>query len=308
MSYRGKEKIVDDQLPLYNNYEKANAQSGDTWKSSSGTGTMLIRKILFKTGLSQIELLILGSIALSWIVLVHFCERTHVKYVIGKCRWHKWEKWAQDGHAPHRVALVADPQLVDGNSYPDRANIVNALVTKISDNYLHRNYRFVQHMIDLDSIVFLGDLFDGGREWNDNLWFQEYKRFNDIFPSQPNRRTIQSIPGNHDIGFEVIDQHRLKRFVAFFGPNNDFIEFGNHSIVLLDSISLSSEFPEVQRPAHEYLENVNNYLNPNFPRVLLSHVPLFRDNIKQACGPKKSHPILSPFKRGNNIKRSFLRN
>lgn len=298
MSYRGKEKILEDQLPLYNEDLVHSKSSGSVWKPSSLKESKYLSKILWKTGLSEIDIMILGSIGLSWIVLVHFCERTHVKYVMGKCRWKNWEKWAKDGHDPHRIALVADPQLVDGNSYPERPDLVNALVTKISDNYLHRNYRFLQHQIDPDAIVFLGDLFDGGREWNDKMWFQEYQRFNDIFPSQPNRRTIQSIPGNHDIGFEIIDPHKLKRFVAFFGPNNDFVEFGNHSIVLLDDISLSSEFPEVRKPAEEYLDSINDLMNPNFPRVLMTHVPLFRDNMKQVCGPKRESSNPFPVQKG----------
>ena len=37
-----------------------------------------------------------------------------------------------------------------------------------------------------DTTIFLGDLFDGGRYWDDKQWIDEYKRFTKIFPkNQP---------------------------------------------------------------------------------------------------------------------------
>jgi predicted MPP superfamily phosphohydrolase len=115
------------------------------------------------------------------------------------------------GAEPHRVALVADPQLIDPHSYPGRPWPINALTMLITDNYLRRSYNQLQWQLDPDSVFFLGDLFDGGREWKtahgkfedpewgphpkheqkylkkwhksygEFYWLQEYARFGKIF-------------------------------------------------------------------------------------------------------------------------------
>lgn len=81
----------------------------------------------------------------------------------------------------------------------------------ITDNYLRRSYNQLQWQLDPDSVFFLGDLFDGGREWKtahgkfedpawgphpkgeqkylkkwhktygEFYWLREYARFGDIF-------------------------------------------------------------------------------------------------------------------------------
>ena len=119
-----------------------------------------------------------------------------------------------------------------------------------------------------DSTLFLGDLFDGGREWatadssspekrykkyGPDFWAQEYKRFAELFlrgwmrglptivTSPMGRRLIASVPGNHDLGFASGIQPAVKsRFDAHFGPLNRVDVLGNHSVVSLDTVSLSA--------------------------------------------------------------------
>ena len=119
-----------------------------------------------------------------------------------------------------------------------------------------------------DSTLFLGDLFDGGREWataessspeeqykkyGTNFWLKEYRRFSVLFlqgwahgfqssrAAPFGRRIIASVPGNHDLGFASGIQPAVKsRFDAFFGPLNRVDVLGNHSVVSLDSVSLSA--------------------------------------------------------------------
>lgn len=299
MSYRGKEK-ASDLLPVYN--DSGNGQlelqgkKWRVWKKQVG-GIERLKSWIDVEEFTTRDANIVGSVIISWVIIVNFVERIHVKYVLRKCQWKHWEQWQPDGD-PHRIVLIADPQLVDENTYPERPDILNYFVKKLSDNYLHKCYRFMQHYIDPDTIFFLGDLFDGGREWNDDLWFKEYRRFNKIFPKQPNRRTIQSLAGNHDIGFETIDINRLKRFSAFFGPPNDFIELGNHTIVLIDSISLSSEDPAIKNKPRQFLDNLNDLIQHQFPRILLTHVPLYRYNNKQLCGSLRESSNLFPIQKG----------
>lgn len=118
-----------------------------------------------------------------------------------------------------------------------------------------------------DSVLFLGDLFDGGREWatrtttspeesykkiNDNFWRKEYGRFMKIFLdpwlNQENapldsrgRKLIASLPGNHDLGFgNGIQEPVRQRFQAYFGESNRVDVIGNHTFVSVDTPSLSA--------------------------------------------------------------------
>lgn len=116
------------------------------------------------------------------------------------------------GSHPHHLVLVADPQIIDPHSYPNQPWPISSLVMMITDNYLRRGYGALQRRLQPDSLFFLGDLFDGGREWTtrqgefvdpqlgrkrpteeanlldkwhhkygEDYWLQEYDRFSDIF-------------------------------------------------------------------------------------------------------------------------------
>lgn len=106
---------------------------------------------------------------------------------------------------------MADPQLIDPHSYPGRPWPLNPLTVMVTDNYLRRSYNQLQQQLHPDTLFFLGDLFDGGREWKtahgefkdyawaphpkseekylktwnrkygEDFWLHEYKRFGDIF-------------------------------------------------------------------------------------------------------------------------------
>lgn len=133
---------------------------------------------------------------------------------------------------------------------------------------MRRAYSRIQTELYPDTVFFLGDLFDGGREWStrttkspekqyqrygDSYWLNEYRRFGDIFfkhwgdggmqprPGQPGRKLISSLPGNHDLGFAKGVQMGVRdRFHAYFGDGNRIDVVGNHSFVSIDSVSLSA--------------------------------------------------------------------
>ena len=213
---------------------------------------------------------------------------------------------------PHHLIFVADPQLIDPHSYPSRPWPLNPLTMMITDNYLRRGYSNLQHILEPDTTMFLGDLFDGGREWKtaqgdfddpswapphpkdeapyvkswnrkygEDYWLQEYARFNDIFfkplgqpgkhhhgQGQKGRKVVASLPGNHDLGFG--DQVKVAvrdRFTAYFGEGNRVDVLGNHTVVSVDTVSLSagssdavrihkSELEAVYGPAEKFLQNV----------------------------------------------------
>jgi hypothetical protein len=166
------------------------------------------------------------------------------------------------------VLLIADPQLVDPHTYPNRPWPLSTLTVAYTDRYLRRSYRYLQEHLRPDATLFLGDLFDGGREWGTTessspeqrykkygtgFWIKEYIRFSNMFlrswyKGQPaslaepeGRRILASLPGNHDLGFAAgIQQPVKERFDAYFGPLNRIDIIGNHSFVHLDTVSLSA--------------------------------------------------------------------
>lgn len=283
MSYRGKEK-PEDRLPLHND-------------SDDGKGRFLAPHAAASRRSWASHRQILAYLLALWVVLIHVFERVAIRRALLACQWDDWEQW-QKGLVPHRIVLVGDPQIVDAHTYPDRPALFNFLIQRISDNYLYRNHVNMHTVLDPDTTIFLGDLFDGGREWEDDEWFREYQRFNRVFPQPPNRRTISSLPGNHDIGYHEILWARLKRFAAFFGESNDYFELGNHYVIVLDGILLLHPDPVIHQEARHFLETLNDRLNPLLPRILLIHVPLYHFNDQQPCGPLREKKGKFPVMRG----------
>lgn len=317
-------------------------------------------------------------------VVLLYGERWVFNSKVSSCDWDHWEKWPKDAK-PHHLVFVADPQIIDPHSYPGRPWPINPLTVLITDNYLRRGYRAMQRRLHPDSLFFLGDLFDGGREWKtregkfvdpkwgrgrskeekklvqtwhdkygEDFWLHEYERFGDIFfehfndggeaPGawQRGRKLVTSLPGNHDLGFGAQVQVSVRdRFSAFFGDVNRVDVVGNHTIVSVDSVSLSADTSEwknqhdlqpIYGPVNEFLDGVKtlkrkaveeelrHYYDlqgglryphhveelerskptwgnspeaekadgPDFPTILLTHVPLYRAP-GTPCGPQREH-------------------
>lgn len=140
---------------------------------------------------------------------------------------------------------------------------------KYTDLYLRKSFQLLQDTLDPDTVIFLGDLFDGGREWatqdgaisdqqwkkyGDTFWLNEFNRFGGIFfgPWRHSKHTerewvsfpkmIATLPGNHDLGLGTGIRPRVRRrFNAYFGPGNRVDVIGNHSFVSVDTLSLSAK-------------------------------------------------------------------
>lgn len=238
-------------------------------------------------------------IVVAWGLLINYYERTVVKRAMKKCRWDHWEEWPETAEA-YRVGLLADPQIMDDYSYSGRPKFLNYLTSLVVDNYHRRNWKFMQYYLEPDTTFFLGDLFDGGRYWDDSTWIEEYKRFNSIFPKKPKSKTVMTIPGNHDIGFgNDIMEHSLSRFKTYFGEPSSNMDLGNHTFVLLDTISLSDRVnPKISEIPKKFLDEFALEDHP-LPRILLSHVPLYRDPNKQVCGEKRESKDPFPLQQGD---------
>ncbi|KAF2831229.1 hypothetical protein CC86DRAFT_463171 [Ophiobolus disseminans] len=232
---------------------------------------------------------LVNALVLLWWAVLYWGERGIFNGAINTCDWDTWEKW-EAGANPHRLIFVADPQLIDPHTYPGRPWPLNPLAYKYTDLYLRRTYSRLQTTLYPDTIFFLGDLFDGGREWatrtsvspekqyrkyGDRFWINEYRRFGNIFfkhwgdggldprPGQPGRKLISSLPGNHDLGFGKGVQVGVRnRFNAYFGDGNRIDVIANHTFVSIDSVSLSAvgqeaseEVEHLWRPTTDFLEN-----------------------------------------------------
>lgn len=156
---------------------------------------------------------------------------------------------------------------MDPHTYPGRPWPLSTLTVKYTDQYLRRSFSSIQRSLAPDSVLFLGDLFDGGREWatenssspekrykryKDSFWRKEYRRFVKVFSDQwhegdsgstapRGRKMIASLPGNHDLGFGSGIQLPVRdRFQTFFGNGNRVDVIGNHTFVSVDTVSLSA--------------------------------------------------------------------
>lgn len=231
--------------------------------------------------------LLVVAMAAVWLALMHHLERKRFANAFSSCHWSGWEPWdsAGLGARPHRVAIVADPQIIDDYTYPGLPRLLQLVFRKFTDNYLHQSYRYLQSVLDPDTTVFLGDLFDGGRDWDNATWTAEYDRFNRIFPLRTDRATFRGLPGNHDIGLQNISVATRARFAEHFGASNDCYVLGNHSFLQLDTISYMHDDPAVHTEARTFVETVQSTLDPNFPRIVLTHVPFHRNSVLEPCGP-----------------------
>lgn len=250
----------------------------------------------------QVSFSYIHLLILIWIAVIYYGERVYPRNAISNCTWPRNKNWPSEAN-PTRVALIADPQLIDDHTYPGRNRILQRISEFVVDLYLRRNWVYINSQLDPDANLFLGDLFDGGREWDDKVWEQEYIRWNKIFTKPPYKRTIMSLPGNHDIGYgNTIVYSSLQRFTTFFGEPSSTIEIGNHTVVLLDTISMLNTDNETiyGKPytfLNELVQQEDFYDNKKHPRILLTHVPLFRDPM-HPCGRHRESKKPLPYVKG----------
>ncbi|KAI8141942.1 Metallo-dependent phosphatase-like protein [Fennellomyces sp. T-0311] len=178
------------------------------------------------------------------------------------------------------MLLVGDPQMTDAYSY-DRPGILLRISEFYSDLYMRRNYRHLNRQLAPQATLFMGDLMDGGREWDDVGYQGQVDRFKRLFRSS---KPQYFMVGNHDIGFgNGIKNNVLKRFENAFGPTSYSFNTTGYSIVVLDTVSLSATNDLSSKQTA--LDLLDRHLPPH-PRILFTHVPLYRPP-GTACGPER---------------------
>ncbi|KAJ1987991.1 hypothetical protein EDC05_005545 [Coemansia umbellata] len=221
-----------------------------------------------------------------WAVLLFVGEIGLYYWHINSCNW-PTSPTADSTH----VAIIADPQIVDHYSY-GQTGLLLRLVEFYTDIYMRKSYRLLQDIQQPSVIINLGDLMDGGREWADDDWLPEYQRYRSIFTARYPMR-VYEMAGNHDIGIgNTVVQGALERFHKTVGPTNQVIELGGHQIVLLDTLTLESDSPEVSSASNKLVEWLAKQNDEHKPRLLFTHVPMWRPN-NTLCGPlRQSLPWL----------------
>ncbi|GEQ68475.1 hypothetical protein JCM33374_g2143 [Metschnikowia sp. JCM 33374] len=200
--------------------------------------------------------------------------------------------WAPvDSQKQTNVLLVADPQLIDNHTYPGRNELLLQLSKHTVDVYIKQNYKALVTQLQPDYIIFLGDYLDNGRSSSDKYYAKEFRRFERIFNRWPRykrgERWLTNVAGNHDIGFgDGVKLPSRERFIASFGMPNEKHIIDGVEFLSVDTISYSAASEQINDDSRQFVKQLSSEKSP---RVLLSHVPFFRDTEKLTCGPLREH-------------------
>ena len=229
-----------------------------------------------------------------WMVALWYGEEAVFTNSVEACAWGQWEGWPATA-TPHHVVLVADPQLVDPHTYPGRPWPLSSLTMSYTDLYMRKSFQRITQTLSPDSVFFLGDLFDGGREWTTGsgfsdervspdkrwrkyatkYWVSEYGRFSRIFFDtwlrgtskswHGQRKLVAGLPGNHDLGLgNGVRLPVRRRFQTYFGNGNRVDIVGNHTFVSIDTVSLSAKGqPKEESPTRMRVNGENVTMDHN---------------------------------------------
>ncbi|KAI9286381.1 Metallo-dependent phosphatase-like protein [Umbelopsis sp. AD052] len=176
---------------------------------------------------------------------------------------------------PYNIMIIGDPQLTDKYSY-GRKGVIQWITEFYSDQYMRRNWKKLNRKLRPDAVVFLGDLMDGGREWpDDREWKEEVNRFKALFKPLDSSTKVLYMAGNHDVGFgDGIRTNIVNRFKSEFGDTSYELFLDSHSIVMIDSVSMSSTDPNIHQQPRDFVREIRP---SDKPRILFTHVPLYRE-------------------------------
>lgn len=211
----------------------------------------------------------------TWVITFYLQERYLTYSKILYCQWPKVSQLEQTN-----VLLIADPQLIDGHTYPGRNHLLLKLSQHTVDTYIKKNYNALLDTLSPNYIMFLGDLLDNGRGSSDSYFNGEFGRFNRIF--KPNNKMYLNVPGNHDIGFgNGVNIPYRNRFESSFGVSNRIFDINGVEFITLDTPSISSTEESINKVSRDFLASIDS---KSKPRILLTHIPLYRDP-GLSCGP-----------------------
>ncbi|KAJ9190492.1 hypothetical protein P3X46_001687 [Hevea brasiliensis] len=243
--------------------------------------------------------LLYGEMLAFWVPSIWSCSWPHLHHSpLSSTNSTVKEVGAQSDYV--KVAVLADPQLMDRTSLhlPPKSFALET-AQFYTDLYMRRAFFSSILPFKPDVILFLGDYFDGGPYLSDQEWQESLHRFRHIFGMNAEGRytdmQVYFIPGNHDIGYASINSHKpevVRRYVEGFGIRNYRFTAGKVEFIAVDAQTLDGHPQEnLASVTWEFVKNVSTDIQL-VPRVLLTHIPLYRrDNTN--CGPHRSSPIIN---------------
>ncbi|XP_071724202.1 cell division control protein 1-like, partial [Rutidosis leptorrhynchoides] len=195
-----------------------------------------------------------------------------------------------------KVAVIADPQVMDRTSLPLAPNSVALEIVQFyTDLYMRRAFFSSILPFKPDALLFLGDHFDGGPYLLNQEWQESYSRFKHIFGLNSEERfsdiQVYYLSGNHDIGYANMVSHYpqlVERYEKGFGIRNFRFKVGRVEFVAIDAQTVDGK---LGKSTWDFIKNMSSDVQLS-SRVLLTHIPLYRPD-STPCGPHRSSPIIN---------------
>ncbi|KAI9459089.1 Metallo-dependent phosphatase [Russula earlei] len=243
---------------------------------------------------------------IAWLAVVLWFELGIFITAGTRCRW--------PDPATH-ILLIADPQILDQRSYPERNSFLRAVSRIFVDMNLRKAWR-VAKGTHPHAVIFLGDMMDNGFA---DMPIEEYqesiRRFRSIF-SAPRSLPVYYIPGNHDVGLgnrQGTSTSARYRYKTVFGPLAQQAFLGGHSLFMIDAPALVDEDWHREESGRNrtaglpqelaYLRHIRAQHNADAPLILFTHIPLYRLP-GSSCGPLREKGSL-PAVRGQGYQTLF---
>ncbi|CAA0292729.1 unnamed protein product [Arabidopsis thaliana] len=216
------------------------------------------------------------------------------------CSWphHKSDGVESDGNFT-KVAIVTDPQLMDKTSFRLSSK---TLALELAQFYTDINMRrsFFRSVLPFkpDVVLFLGDYFDGGPFLSEEEWQESLSRLKHVFGLNSEGRVGDIptfyIPGNHDIGYSRVASHKqgvIDRYEKVFGVRNRRFMIGNVEFISIDAQAIDGNSKkDLASEVWKFVQNVSTDAQSH-PRVLLTHIPLYRPD-QTPCGPHRGSSVI----------------
>ncbi|KAH9978753.1 Metallo-dependent phosphatase-like protein [Lactifluus volemus] len=229
----------------------------------------------------------LRTIRIVWVALILWSEIGVFIVSSARCYWPDPPTGQGKGNVTH-ILLVADPQILNERSYPERNSLLRAASRIFVDMNLRKAWR-VARSTRPQTVIFLGDMLDNGFA---NMPISEYlayaRRFRSIFPTSPSL-PVYYLPGNHDVGLGDggdTSADARARYAVTFGPLSQYVALGGHSLLMIDAPALVDEDWRRDRAGENrtdglphnliHLQQARAQQGFDTPLILFSHIPLYR--------------------------------
>ncbi|KAL2462405.1 Cell division control protein/predicted DNA repair exonuclease [Forsythia ovata] len=199
-----------------------------------------------------------------------------------------------------KVAVITDPQLMDRTSLrlPPKS-LVLEIAQFYTDLYMRRAFLASILPFNPDIVLFLGDYFDGGPILSDEEWLESLGRFRHIFSlnmlQQSANVKVYFLDGNHDIGYAAFNSRMpevIRRYEKEFGARNYRFTLGKVNFIAIDAQTLDgNQQSDLTSATWNFVRNVSMDVDST-PRVLLTHIPLYRPD-STSCSAHRSSPIIN---------------